>query len=314
MKFLHELDEAQALFEIVADELGINEPYLVEKDYWIMHALWGLQHQGFEFELKGGTSLSKAYRIIDRFSEDLDIHIHPDPKYGLTSKTKKTDKKYKALRQKFFDELSEKINISGIQSQRETDFDDGTLKNAGISLNYKSLFEPLNDIKQSILLEVGFDNVAPNTPVDISSWAYERAKNTVQDLIDNRAKAVKCYLPEFTFVEKLQTISTKVRQQVETGEFGKNFLRHFYDIHQLFKQDRVKKFIGTKGYNDHKQLRFRKQDNHELKNNIAFNFDSNPQLFEAYKNKFYKKSALYINGAPTFEEIYDSIIKIREIG
>jgi hypothetical protein len=30
---------------------------LVEKDYWIMHGLWGLQAQGFVFELKGGTSL-----------------------------------------------------------------------------------------------------------------------------------------------------------------------------------------------------------------------------------------------------------------
>jgi len=42
------------------------DPYLVEKDYWIMHALWGLQQQGFQFELKGGTSLFKGYyaRII----------------------------------------------------------------------------------------------------------------------------------------------------------------------------------------------------------------------------------------------------------
>ncbi len=43
MKFLHELDDAQGLFEIVTDEIGIAEPYLVEKDYWIMHSLWGLQ-------------------------------------------------------------------------------------------------------------------------------------------------------------------------------------------------------------------------------------------------------------------------------
>ena len=41
MKFLHELDDARELFEIVSDEIGIEEPYLVEKDYWIMHALWG---------------------------------------------------------------------------------------------------------------------------------------------------------------------------------------------------------------------------------------------------------------------------------
>jgi predicted nucleotidyltransferase component of viral defense system len=69
MKFLHELDDAEVLFRSIADEKRIF-PYLVEKDYWIMHALWGLQQNGFEFELKGGTSLSKGFKIIDRFSED----------------------------------------------------------------------------------------------------------------------------------------------------------------------------------------------------------------------------------------------------
>ncbi|MBI2792927.1 MAG: nucleotidyl transferase AbiEii/AbiGii toxin family protein [Gammaproteobacteria bacterium] len=313
MKFLHELDDVEVLFRSIADEKGII-PYLVEKDYWIMHALWGLQQNSFEFELKGGTSLSKGFKIIDRFSEDIDIHIQPDPKYELTTKTKLTDKKYIDLRQSFFDDLSNQIDIPNMQSIRDSKYDDELFRNAGISLDYKSFFEPPNGIKQSILLEVGFDTVAPNTPIDISSWAYEEGKGAVSNLIDNRAKAVKCYLPEYTFVEKLQTISTKVRQQVETGEFGKNFLRHFYDIHHLFQQDRVKQFIGTENYVNHKQSRFRKQDQINLKDNIAFNFDSNPQLFDLYKNKYSQNSALYFNGAPTFDEIYASILQIRDVG
>lgn len=40
-----------------------------------MHSLHGLQQLDLQFELKGGTSLSKAYKIIDRFSEDIDIYI-----------------------------------------------------------------------------------------------------------------------------------------------------------------------------------------------------------------------------------------------
>lgn len=311
--FIHELEDAEELFRNIAEEMTI-EPYLVEKDYWIMHVLWGLQQQGFEFELKGGTSLSKGFKIIDRFSEDVDIHIHPDSQYQLTSKTKQTDKKYIPLRSLFFDNLSKKINIPDMQSSRDKKFDDELFRNAGISLDYKSFFEPPNGIKQSILLEVGFDVVAPNTPIDISSWVYEKAKGAVPNLIDNRAKAVKCYLPEYTFVEKLQTISTKVRQQVETGEFGKNFLRHFYDIHHLFQQARVKQFIGTENYIKHKHARFRKEDQVNLKDNLAFNFDSNSQLFDLYKNKFSQNSALYLNGTPSFEKIYESIIQIRDIG
>ena len=42
-----------------------------------MHALRGLKSLGLVFQLKGGTSLSKGFGIIDRFSEDIDIHIEP---------------------------------------------------------------------------------------------------------------------------------------------------------------------------------------------------------------------------------------------
>ncbi|MCS5708703.1 nucleotidyl transferase AbiEii/AbiGii toxin family protein [Candidatus Berkiella cookevillensis] len=314
MKFLHEIDEAQELFEIVADEIGIDEPYLVEKDYWIMHALWGLQQQGYEFELKGGTSLSKAFKIINRFSEDIDIHIYPDPKYKLTSRTKFADKKYATDRQLFFDDLANEINISSMESKRDKKFDDEFFRNAGISLQYKSFFDTPNGIKPNILLEVGFDAIAPNSPIDISSWAFDKAKDVMPDLIDNRAKAIKCYLPEYTFVEKLQAISTKVRQQIESGEFEMNFLRHFYDVHQLFQQDRVKKFIGTDDYVKHKELRFRSKDIKNLKENIAFNFDSNPEIFNLYNKRFSQNSALYYSGSPSFEDIYASLIKIREIG
>lgn len=58
--FLHQLPDAKQLFEVVAREKNIL-PILVEKDYWLMHLLWGLQQKGFDFSLKGGASLSKGY-------------------------------------------------------------------------------------------------------------------------------------------------------------------------------------------------------------------------------------------------------------
>ncbi len=74
--YLHKRRDFSDLIRIVADERGIL-PALVEKDYWIMHCLYGLAAQGFLFELKGGTSLSKGFGIIKRFSEDIDIRIDP---------------------------------------------------------------------------------------------------------------------------------------------------------------------------------------------------------------------------------------------
>jgi predicted nucleotidyltransferase component of viral defense system len=76
LEFLHERRDFAQLLALVADARGLD-PMLVEKDYWIMHSLWGLQNQGFSFELKGGTSLSKGFGVIHRFSEDIDIRIEP---------------------------------------------------------------------------------------------------------------------------------------------------------------------------------------------------------------------------------------------
>lgn len=75
-KFLHQRKDFKNLISTLSAETGIIEA-LVEKDYWIMHVLYGMKSLGLEFELKGGTSLSKGFKIIDRFSEDIDLHITP---------------------------------------------------------------------------------------------------------------------------------------------------------------------------------------------------------------------------------------------
>lgn len=63
--------------EAVAERLNISAT-AVEKDYWVSQALRALA-SGFhdDFLFKGGTSLSKAYRIIQRFSEDVDLLVLP---------------------------------------------------------------------------------------------------------------------------------------------------------------------------------------------------------------------------------------------
>jgi len=75
--FLHERSDFKSLVATVADTEKINDPALVEKDYWIMHAVFGLKQLGLTFELKGGTSLSKAFGIIQRFSETSTFASNP---------------------------------------------------------------------------------------------------------------------------------------------------------------------------------------------------------------------------------------------
>ena len=105
---------------------------LVEKDYWIMHCLWGLQAQGFQVELKGGTSLSKGFGVIHRFSEDIDIRI--EPLHGMDVKIGRTHDKpaHVESRRAYYDELAARISIPGIDHvERDTQFDDDKMRNAG---------------------------------------------------------------------------------------------------------------------------------------------------------------------------------------
>lgn len=74
--FVHEDRDFDDLLRIVADEHGLAVA-LVEKDYWVTHVLWALLRQGFDIWFKGGTSLSKGFGLIERFSEDLDLKVSP---------------------------------------------------------------------------------------------------------------------------------------------------------------------------------------------------------------------------------------------
>jgi len=166
--FLHNHTQFPDLIRIVATEKGID-PALVEKDYWIMHCLYGLQQLDLKFELKGGTSLSKGYQIIDRFSEDIDIRIEPPADRDVKVRPNQTSPAQVKTRKDFYGWLAQTIKIDGIDKvERDTAFDDiPDYRGAGIRLNYKTTSKPMDGLRDGVLLEVGFDDVAPNEKKDI---------------------------------------------------------------------------------------------------------------------------------------------------
>ncbi len=303
--FLHNHPQFPDLIRIVAQEKTID-PALVEKDYWIMHGLYGLQQLSLSFELKGGTSLSKGFQIINRFSEDIDIRIEPPKDRDVKTGRNQDKPSHVQSRREFYDWLVTIILINGIEKvERDTAFDNKTLMSAGIRLFYKSHTEALKGLKPGVLLELGFDDVTPNSNKDISSWLYDYAAGKV-DIIDNRAKAVACYDPGYTFIEKLQTVSTKFRQQQASKAFPINFMRHYYDIYSLLRRPEVQAFIGTAAYKAHKAKRFPKADNQNIAQNEAFVL-TDPDTRKAYAKAFAESSALYYADKPTFEQILEEI-------
>jgi hypothetical protein len=305
--YLHNHPDFADLIRIVAEKKSIDYPALVEKDYWIMHGLYGLQQMGLQFELKGGTSLSKGYGVIQRFSEDIDIRIEPPPDMNVKTSSNHDKPAHCESRKNFYDWLAGTIKIDGIiRVDRDTAFDDAKYRSGGIRLHYDSKTATLPDLKEGILLEVGFDDITPNQPRLISSWAYDHAVSEKVAVIDNRARDIICYHPGYTLVEKLQTISTKFRQQQASGKFPINFMRHYYDIYCLLEMPEVQAFIGTPAYLAHKERRFRSGDNLVIAKNEAFSLSDKKTRGE-YAGAYSQTPRLYYAGQPAFDEILKRI-------
>ncbi len=252
--YLHNHAQFSDLIRIVAQQRRID-PALVEKDYWIMHCLYGLQQLGLTFELKGGTSLSKGFQIINRFSEDIDIRIEPPAGQDVKTGRNQTKPAQVKSRKDFYDWLATTIRIDGIEKvERDTAFDN------------KDFF----------------------------------------NIVDNRAKGVACYDPGYTFVEKLQTVSTKFRRQQESGDSPVEFMRHYYDVYSLLQRPEVRAFIGTEPYKAHKAKRFRSGDNPNIAQNEAFIL-SDRETRKTYERAYVGSSALYYGDKPSFGQILEEI-------
>jgi hypothetical protein len=310
-EFLHDRADFKDLINITAQDLGIQDPALVEKDYWLMHVLWGLQRLKLNFHLKGGTSLSKGYGCIHRFSEDIDLKIEPDEKlcgFKVYSGKNQDEQKHRDSRARYFGWIATHLQgkIPGIVDvKRDPVFDDThKLRNGGVRLLYSSSFS-VQGLKEGILLEVGFDKTAPNRPCLISSWAYDRAVQVKSVSIeDNRAREVPCYEPKYTFVEKLQAVVRKFRLYKEGKEGASlpaNFIRHYYDLYQLIERADVKAFIGTEEYQAFKKERFGGDDPKVSSSDALRLTDASDRAL--FEKEYGRSASLYFKGRPTLDEI-----------
>ena len=305
LDFIHNDPEFKQILSIVASNKSIDIA-LIEKDYWIMHALYSLHQQGIEFELKGGTSLSKGYGIINRFSEDIDIHIRTN--FGLQTEGKEDKPEIKNARKNFYDVLAKSIVINGIVSvERDYEFDDlDKYRSGGIRLHYISYTPTLEGLKDGILLEAGFDTVTPNNPLTISSWIWDHlvSLNLHNNYIDNTAVGVACYHPGYTVVEKLQTIVRKFRNSSNpTVTDDKNFMRQYYDLYCLLGNPEIINFIGSPAYLSHKAARIKGADNGiPLTEHPALCLND-LEIRTSFKNRYLSTAKLYYNSQPDFEDV-----------
>ena len=210
MKFVHEDDAFQELIAIVAGELRLTRG-LVEKDYWVTHALWALQDAGFEVWFKGGTSLSKGFDLIQRFSEDLDLKVEPGGVGGMprVSNWKSDGKKATAERRAYFTRLAELLPVAGATVALDPDAVDPTWRGANLRVEYPCKHQhELGIMLPFVRLEVGVARVTPFLQRDMTSFVHEKLAQLGElgKFRDNRPRGMRCVHPLVTLLEKLDAI------------------------------------------------------------------------------------------------------------
>ena len=235
MSFVHDDADFPDLLRIVAEKRSFS-PGLIEKDYWVTHTLWAIHEAGFDVWFKGGTSLSKGFSLIERFSEDLDLKIEAVrvPDVPTVSNWKSEGTSAIQQRKAFFQILPTALRIPGAKPSLDPDSPDRSWRSASVHVAYPGHY--LDDLgglfNPFVLLEIGSARVTPFVPCDLTSLVHDElvAQGQMGDFVDNRPKAVRCVHPLVTLLEKLDALHRRVpKTTVEPAAF----VRHFEDAAKL---------------------------------------------------------------------------------
>ncbi|MDR2147926.1 MAG: nucleotidyl transferase AbiEii/AbiGii toxin family protein [Tannerella sp.] len=213
-------------------------PAFVEKDYWITLALHRLSHsENVENTVfKGGTSLSKGYRIISRFSEDIDIAIITENLSGNTLKTK-----IRNIEKEITSGLTEIVE-DGITSKgskfRKSVFEyptllgkvDSTIPNRMI-VEINSFANPYPNVKQEITSFITEYLAANNRTKTIDEYALQPF---LLNVLDKRQTMMEKLVSLFRF-----SFSSNPRRALATK------IRHFYDLYYLATDRGCAVYINT---------------------------------------------------------------------
>ena len=236
--------------EKTSESLIIREAF-VEKDYWITFLLRRLAMSDFKNELvfKGGTSLTKAFGIVKRFSEDIDL--------ALTNSDGLSEHKIKRKLKKFEGHLT-----AAPLKEDKGYFTSKGIKGSKIRKTghtYPEKMESYNEFKdvgvsKTLVLELNaFSSSTQTVKKEIESYIAQYLKIFDESMISRYGLdpfEVNVVKLERTFVEKILCLA---RVSIDESGFRDDLekkVRHFYDIHKLLETPGIRKFIGSKAFED----------------------------------------------------------------
>ncbi len=231
--FWDETDRA-ALLEQAAAIRGLPTE-IMEKDFWVcwtLHKLFASPNMREKILFKGGTSLSKVFGLIERFSEDVDVILNwneiTDEDPNADRSVTKQDRFNKALLAKAHTYLRERF-LPEVQTlvgaACEATIEDNP---EIISIRYPAAFANAS-LRPAIQLEVGpLASWAPNAEYEIRSYAAE----VLPQQFKQPTCKVHATLAERTFWEKVTILHHEAHRPKENAQ-PTGYSRHYYDVFQM---------------------------------------------------------------------------------
>lgn len=321
------------LLSQAGDKIGLSAKS-VEKDLWVtqvLHALFSLDVSD-KLIFKGGTSLSKAWGLIDRFSEDIDLAIDPvflgapngDPTKKQIKKLRKASSLYVAeeLAQKLRDRFAE-LGLTewlSVEAQPNGEGDNTYPEPRQIYVRYKSLYaDNLQYLLPMIVLEVSARSLMePVAEVKISSLASRHFP-----LKDFAPVPVVTAVPGKTMVEKMFLLHELFSVEGH-GMKADRKSRHLYDLYKMmnkpFAEEALRDDALWESIRHHRQV-FTSVSGIDYTPDMRERMVLMPRtdIMESWKRDYENMCDAMIYGEkPTWERLIEAMeqlqIKVRKVG
>ncbi len=319
-------DEQKILFLNTGEKLGIK-PFIIEKDYWVCYILNYLfnkcQYKNFLI-FKGGTSLSKAYNAIKRFSEDIDlildyevIDFKKEILYEDRSNNQQTkfNEEIIKISSKFLEEKLLPLMIKDLEKDLEMKLniymDDSDKDRCTIIFKYPSNFSNYNYIKPEIKLEIG-----PLADKSNASYVYITSyiEKAYPSLIKEKIK-VKTIDAEKTFWEKIVILNT-IANGYKDNKIPDRYSRHYYDVYSLAHTDIKKKAFMKNELLDQdvefkSKFYYAKGAHYENININNIKLIPKDNVIKKLKSDYENMKEMFFGEYPSFEEIIEYLKKLE---
>lgn len=240
-------EDQRRVLQQASARLGLP-PQAIEKDLWVTTILQIVFALPFADKLifKGGTSLSKVWHLIERFSEDIDLAVDRSL-FGMEGDlTKKQIKKLRKasslfVKETFRQALQSKIDEYGlaahcsIEAEPDGEGDSTYPEPRKVFIKYKSAWtEPIEYLSPMVMLEIGARSLLePNEQTHIASMVEELFPTIQTTLVDSNvatALASKTFLEKAFLLHELFSVD-------ERGANAERKSRHLYDLSRMMDEN-----------------------------------------------------------------------------